>query len=134
VLLVGDAAGQVKVTTVGGTVSGLWGAEAAVESLLSGRPYREALRPLKRELDLHWAIRWLLERGDNRAYDRLVDALNPAVLGFLARNNRDAMAGAIWKLPLLQPRLLAAGLGLILHHSPEGAAAEESVTLPEGGD
>ncbi|MCZ7574874.1 MAG: hypothetical protein M5U01_40500 [Ardenticatenaceae bacterium] len=52
-------------TTVGGTVSGLWGAAAAARALLQGTAYRHELRPLKRELDLHWFIRLLLERLDN---------------------------------------------------------------------
>jgi flavin-dependent dehydrogenase len=117
VLLVGDAAGQVKNTTVGGTVTGLWGAAAAVRALLQGTPYARELRPLKRELDLHWFIRLLLDRLDNPGYDRLVHSVTPAVQQFLSRHNRDGMAGTFWKLPLHQPRLLALGLRLLLHRS-----------------
>lgn len=110
VLLVGDAAGQVKVTTVGGTVTGLWGAQAAARCLLNGTSYRRELRPLKRELDLHWAIRLVLERLNNHGYDGVVWSVNRAVRQFLGEYNRDEMAGAIWKLPLLQPRLVWIGL------------------------
>jgi flavin-dependent dehydrogenase len=117
VLLVGDAAGQVKVTTVGGTVSGLWGAAAAVRALLRGTPYAHELRPLKRELDLHWFIRLMLDWLDNPGYDRLVGSVTPAVQQFLSRHNRDEMAGNLWKLPLRQPRLLALGLRLLLSRS-----------------
>jgi flavin-dependent dehydrogenase len=117
VLLVGDAAGQVKVTTVGGTVSGLWGAAAAARALLQGTSYISELRPLKRELDLHWFIRLLLDRLDNPGYDRLVRSVTPAVQQFLSRHNRDEMAGAFWKLPLLQPSLLTLGLRLLLGRS-----------------
>ncbi|MBI4507496.1 MAG: NAD(P)/FAD-dependent oxidoreductase [Chloroflexi bacterium] len=115
VLLVGDAAGHVKVTTVGGTVSGLWGAAAAARALLCGGSYAHELRPLKRELDVHWLMRLFLDRLDNAGYDRLVRALTPALRRFLGRRNRDEMAGAIWKLPLYQPWLLAEALGLLLH-------------------
>jgi flavin-dependent dehydrogenase len=104
VYLVGDAAGQVKVTTVGGTVTGFWGARALVEAILEDKPYTQTLRPLKRELDVHWLIRLLLERLGNRGYDRMVELINPAVVDFLASRNRDEMAGAFWKLLLLQPR------------------------------
>lgn len=38
-LLMGDAVGQVKITTVGGTVTGLWAAKAATRALLNGRTY-----------------------------------------------------------------------------------------------
>lgn len=104
VYLVGDAAGQVKVTTVGGTVTGFWGARALVEAILEDKPYTQTLRPLKRELDVHWLIRLLLERLGNQGYDRMVELINPSVIDFLARRNRDEMAGAFWKLLLLQPR------------------------------
>ena len=114
VLLVGDAAGQVKVTTVGGTITGLWGAEAAAQSLLSGRPYARALRSLKRELEVHWTIRHLLDRLDNRGYDRLVRAVSPGVSRFLATNNRDSIGTAMWKFPYFEFRLLMLGLGLVV--------------------
>ncbi len=126
ILLVGDAAGQVKVTTVGGTVSGLWGAAAAVRSLLHDIPYPRALRALKRELDLHWGMRLLLERLDNPGYDRLVRAVNPAVQGFLSQHNRDAMAGVIWRLPLLQPRLLTVGFQMLFNRAPRYAPLDST--------
>ncbi|MEA2008785.1 MAG: FAD-dependent monooxygenase, partial [Chloroflexota bacterium] len=117
VLLVGDAAGQVKVTTVGGTVTGFWGAKAAVRSLLGGDSYPNELLLLKRELDTHWYIRTLLERLDNAGYDRLVSCITPAVRQFLARYNRDEMARNFWKLIFVQPRFIPLGLRLLLSSS-----------------
>lgn len=117
VLLVGDAAGQVKVTTVGGTVSGLWGAAAAVRALLWGTSYAHELRPLKRELDLHWLIRQFLDRLDNRGYDQLLGQVTPLVQQFLGRYHRDEMARVFWRLLLLQPRLVVLGLSRLLHGS-----------------
>jgi flavin-dependent dehydrogenase len=114
VLLVGDAAGQVKVTTVGGTVTGLWGARAAAQAILQGTSYAHALRPLKRELDLHWYIRALLERLDNSGYDQLIRCITPAVRDFLSLRTRDEVTGVFWRLPFLQPRLLLLGLRLLL--------------------
>ncbi|MEA3349401.1 MAG: NAD(P)/FAD-dependent oxidoreductase [Chloroflexota bacterium] len=114
VYLVGDAAGQVKVTTVGGTVTGFWGAQAVVEAILDSRPYHRTLRPLKRELNMHWLIRFLLERLDNDDYDRMVELISPAVVDFLAQRNRDEMAGAFWKLLLLQPRFVGFAARFIL--------------------
>ena len=117
VLLVGDAAGQVKVTTVGGTVTGFWGAKAAVRSLLGGTSYPNELLLLKRELDTHWYIRALLERLDNPGYDRLVSCITPAVQRFLARYDRDEMAKNFWKLIFVQPRFIPLGLRLIFTSS-----------------
>lgn len=113
VMLVGDAAGHVKVTTVGGTVTGFWGAQAAVDSILEGKSYAEKLRPLKRELDLHWFIRLLLERLDNRGYDYLVDSINPGIQEFLGNHTRDEMAGVFWKMIFIQPRFIPLGLRLL---------------------
>jgi flavin-dependent dehydrogenase len=131
VLLVGDAAGQVKVTTVGGTVTGLWGAAAAARALLGNAHRLESLRALKRELDVHWFIRLLLERLDNAGYDRLVRDLNQPVRALLGRRNRDAMAGAIWQVPLLQPGLLALGLRLLLRVGGRGASDAVAVVEPD---
>lgn len=125
VFLVGDAAGQVKVTTVGGTVTGLWGALAAAEALVRDVPYAQTVRAVKRELDLHWLVRALLDRLDNAGYDALLRALTPRVRAFLAQRTRDEMAGAFWCMVLRSPRLWMAGLRTLrlrppAVHSPVG--------------
>jgi flavin-dependent dehydrogenase len=117
VLLVGDAAGQVKVTTVGGTVTGLWGARAAAQSLVAQTPYAQEMRPLQRELALHWLIRAVLERLDNRGYDRLVRHMTLPVRQVLSRRNRDEMARGFWQLACVQPRLLALPLRTLVRPS-----------------
>lgn len=114
VYLIGDAAGQVKVTTVGGTVTGFWGARAAAYAIIKGTSYARELRPLKRELDLHWYIRYLLETLDNPGYDHLVECITPSVQRFLGVRSRDQMAGGFWQLPLREPRLLPLGLQILL--------------------
>lgn len=121
VLLVGDAAGQVKVTTVGGTVTGFWGARAAAEAVTTNKTYAETVRSLKRELDLHWWIRNMLERLDNQGYDRLVNLMSPGVVEFLGKYDRDGMRGQFWKLPFIQPGLIPLGLSLLFsppNHPP----------------
>ena len=118
VYLVGDAAGQVKVTTVDGTVTGLQGAEAAARAILQGTSYRSELRPVKRELDLHWWVRWALERLDNRGYDHLVRAVSGDVKNFLGKYNRDTMVPVFWKLPFIEPRLIRIGMQCLAGKSP----------------
>ena len=110
VYLVGDAAGHVKVTTVGGAVTGLVGAQAAARSILRRTSYKEELKPLKKELDLHWLIRFALDRLDNRGYNQLLRAISTRVQGFLGRHDRDSMRRVFWRLPLLEPRLIRVGL------------------------
>jgi len=105
VYLVGDAAGQVKVSTVGGTVSGFLGAQAAASALLKGRPYRAHCLRVKRELNVHWLLRLLLDRLDNQGYNQLVTTVSSKVRDFLSRYDRDSMDPVIWRLPILEPRL-----------------------------
>jgi flavin-dependent dehydrogenase len=106
ILLVGDAAGQVKMTTVGGLVTGLRGGHAAAEAILSRGDYRQQLHGLKRELDLHLLLRRILDRFSDDDYDLLLDLLNPGVKALLETWNRDELVRAFWRLPLAQPRLL----------------------------
>lgn len=124
IYLVGDAAGHVKVTTVGGTVTGLWGARAAARSLSGEGSYVQETRSLNRELDIHWLIRGMLHRMDDAGYDRLVDAVQEPVKRFLGRYDRDEMAFQFWKLIFLQPKFIPLGLRLLLrpnHHSDHKA-------------
>jgi flavin-dependent dehydrogenase len=104
-LLVGDAAGQVKMTTVGGLVTGLRGARAAAEAIVDRVDYRRQLHGLKRELDVHLVIRAILDRFSDADYDALLRGLNPAVHSILEGHTRDEMARAFWYLPFAQPKL-----------------------------
>ena len=114
VMLIGDAAGQVKVTTVGGTVTGLWGARAAVEAIINGRSYEETYQPLKNELDLHWWIRGMLNQLDQVGYEKLIQLVSPKVHKFLAENDRDGMKNNFWKLAFIQPRYIPLGINTII--------------------
>ena len=136
IYLIGDAAAQVKVTTVGGTVTGFWGARAAVQAILRGTSYARELRSLKRELDLHWVIRFFLEHLDNRGYADLVRYISPSVCQFLGQRNRDQMAGAFWQLPFHEPRLLFLGLKILLKISLSrfGKLWHHALIKPESGD
>ena len=106
IFLVGDAAAQVKVTTVGGLVTGLRGAKAAAQAILRRTDYRRELRPLRRELNLHLFIRWVLNSFHSKDYDRLLGLLNEKTIRLLSRTNRDQAAGILWRILLAQPRLL----------------------------
>ena len=110
VLLVGDAAGQVKVTTVGGTVTGFVGAHDAV-GVIQGNHNSKV--KVKKELDLHLLIRRLLDQMSPDDYDELIDILNPSVTDFLSCHDRDNMRSHFWKLVVLQPRFIPLGLKLL---------------------
>jgi len=113
VYLVGDAAGHVKVTTVGGIVTGLRGALGVSEAILNGKPGRK-LRDLRRELDLHLLIRKVIHNFNQTRYSRLVDLLNARTRQDLEEHTRDEPGGVLWRLCLHQPQLLLFGLRAVL--------------------
>ena len=117
VYLVGDAAAQVKVTTVGGVVTGFRGARGVAEAILNGGRSNE-LGTLRRELGLHWLIRRALHRFQQADYSRLVDLLEGGTRKSLAEVTRDEAARLLWNVVRRQPRLALLGLrGLLLGHT-----------------
>ena len=109
VFLVGDAAGQVKVSTVGGIVTGFRGALGVSEAILNGGESRE-LRSLRRELDLHLFIRRTIHQFKQADYSRLVDLMNDSTRRSLSQYTRDEAGRVLWHIALSQPRLLLLGL------------------------
>jgi flavin-dependent dehydrogenase len=114
VYLVGDAAAQVKVTTVGGIVTGFRGAIGVAQSILRDGASRE-LRTLRRELDTHWLIRRTMHHFQQKDYSHLVDLMNMATKNTLSEITRDESAKLLWTVLRRQPRLALLGLrGLLL--------------------
>ena len=107
VYLIGDAAAQVKVTTVGGLVTGLRGARAAANAILRGSDYMKELRALRRELSLHLLIRNVLNRFRGADYDRLLGLLNEKTIHLLGRYNRDQAASIVCRILFAQPRFIS---------------------------
>lgn len=116
VYLVGDAAGQVKVSTVGGIVTGFRGALGVSEAILNGGRSSE-LRSLRRELDLHLLIRRSIHRFQQKDYSQLVDWMNDAMRKSLSSISRDEAARVLWHICRTQPRLLLIGLRGLLNRT-----------------
>jgi flavin-dependent dehydrogenase len=113
VYLVGDAAAQVKVSTVGGIVTGFRGALGVAESILHGRT-RELLA-LRRELETHRLIRRTMHHFRQQDYSELVDLLNVATRDTLSEINRDESTRLLWTVLRKQPKLVLLGIrGLLL--------------------
>jgi flavin-dependent dehydrogenase len=114
VYLVGDAAGQVKVSTVGGIVTGFRGALGVAESILNGGSSRE-LNALRRELDFHLLLRRSMHGFQQSDYSQLVDLLNDSTKQPLGTYTRDEAWKILWRVCLRQPRLVLMGLrGLLM--------------------
>lgn len=110
IYLVGDAAGQVKVTTVGGVVAGMRGALALARALSRGSTYAAELRPLRRELYWHAFVRHMLEGFRDEDYDLLLRLLNRKAVQVLGQYDRDCLARAVWRVFLAQPAWFLLGL------------------------
>jgi flavin-dependent dehydrogenase len=117
VYLVGDAAGHVKVTTVGGIVTGFRGALGVVEAILNGG-FSDHLRALRKELDLHLLVRKVLHSFTQSEYSQLLDLLNKSAQSSLSTYTRDEAQRLLWNLCLRQPRLLLLGIRSLLSYSP----------------
>jgi flavin-dependent dehydrogenase len=114
VYLVGDAAAQVKVSTVGGIVTGLRGALGVGQSILRKGGGRE-LTALRRELGTHWLIRRALHHFQQKDYSQLVDLLDASTRESLGEINRDESTRLLWNVVRRQPRLVLLGLrGLLM--------------------
>jgi digeranylgeranylglycerophospholipid reductase len=114
VYLVGDAAAQVKVSTVGGIVTGFRGALGVAQAILkSGRG--QELAGLRRELGTHWMIRRALHHFQQKDYSQLVDLLDASTRASLGEINRDESTRLLWNVVRRQPRLVLLGLrGLLM--------------------
>ncbi|MGH7469805.1 MAG: FAD-dependent monooxygenase [Longimicrobiales bacterium] len=114
VLLVGDAAAHVKVTTVGGLVSGLWGALAAARAITEQTSYTRELRGLHAELHVHDLMRWVFDRFTQADYVHMLGLLGPGLHAILGRHNRDTVAQSKWSLLAAQPRIVALAARVVL--------------------
>jgi flavin-dependent dehydrogenase len=113
VYLVGDAAAQVKVSTIGGIVTGFRGARGVADAIL--KKGQTELRALRRELQTHWLVRRTLHHFQQEDYCRLVDLLNDSARESLGEINRDESTRLLWNVIRRQPRLVLLGLrGLLL--------------------
>jgi hypothetical protein len=103
----------VKVSTVGGIVTGFRGARGVADAIL--RKGQSELRALRRELGTHWLVRRALHHFQQEDYCRLVDMLNDSAKESLGEINRDESTRLLWNVVRRQPKLALLGLrGLLL--------------------
>lgn len=114
IFLAGDAAAHVKVTTVGGVVTGLRGARAVAQAIIKGKNWRREIMGLKLELDLHLLLRRMLHSFGDHDYDALIGMLDGRLQRILTRRTRDELARTFLKLIAAEPRLLALGAKALL--------------------
>ena len=116
VYLVGDAAGHVKSSTVGGLVTGFRGARAVADRILGRRS--TLMRSLRVELDLHDVVRRLLGRFGEDDYRRLFQLIQGSEHRLLSAYTRDETSRLLWRLAVREPRLGLVALRALVGRAP----------------
>ena len=108
--LVGDAAGFVKATTLGGLIPGLKQAEILADCVINGKDYERESRKLARKLKLHLSVRKILDQFKDEDWDTLVSYMNqPRIQKVLEKHTRENPLPLITKILLKEPRFLMFG-------------------------
>lgn len=111
VYLVGDAAGHVKVSTVGGLVTGFRGATAVAKAIVDGS--NVATRAFRLEMDLHLLVRKVLHGFKEEDYVRLLDLAAGDSGRSLGKISRDEALSVLLRVARSQPRLVLTSLRAI---------------------
>ena len=127
----GDTAGQVKVTTMGGVMPGLKAARAVAQSYLNKTAYEKELSTLKKELALHRFLRRLLNRFEDGDYDRLLRLLSEDVKEVLGTWNRDRIGQSLWRVLKAQPLYFLLTLKFLPSFMGEGLFHPRTQTIRE---
>lgn len=105
--LLGDAAGFVKATTLGGLVPGLKQAEILADCIINNKDYEKEIRPLAKRLKLHLLVRKILDQFSDKDWDKLVYYINqPKVQNVFERYTRDNPVPLVTMALLKEPRFL----------------------------
>lgn len=101
--LLGDAASQVKATTLGGIIPAFYQAQYLTHCLAEKKLYQPRFKNLK----LHLSLRKMLNKFSERDYDKLIRLLSkPKNKKILEAYSREKPGKLLKKLLLREPRLL----------------------------
>ncbi len=108
VYLIGDAAGHVKATTLGGIIQGMLAAEAARDSIIYGKDYdKEWRKKLSKDLWIALLMRKAMDKFSHDDYNYLVKLFTQQkTKEILEHYDRDYPSRFMLKLLLREPRLL----------------------------
>ncbi len=109
VYLVGDAATQVKASTLGGIIPGMMAAEELARALAEGKSYERLWRKrIGFSLWTHLLIhRIMLQRFKTEDYDALIRLVQqPRITNLISTHDREFPSLLLAKMALLEPRFL----------------------------
>lgn len=118
--LIGDAGFQVKMTTVGGTFTGFWGAYVASRAISQNKRLKKLYKNLKREMDIHFYIRKVLSKMEDEEYDRLLLKVSKNLKSIFFCLPRDKARKFFFKMLLKEPYLLHLGMKKLLNRKDGG--------------
>ena len=105
--LLGDAAGFVKATTLGGLVPGLRQAEILADCINNKKDYEKEVKPIAKRLKLHLMVRKILDKFSDSDWDKLVSYINqPKVQNVFEKYTRDNPVPLVSMALLREPRFL----------------------------
>lgn len=105
--LLGDAAGYVKATTLGGLVPGLKQAEVLADCIQQGLDFEKAIKPIRRKMYLHLHLHRIFNRFTDKEWNRLLTYINqPKIQEVLEMYTRDDPIPLVTKALLREPRFL----------------------------
>ena len=106
--LLGDAAGYVKATTLGGLVPGLRQAEILVDCLQNGQDFEKKVKPVKRQMQVHLQMHKIFDKFVDKDWNRLLSYINqPKIQQVLETHTRDNPIPLVIKALLKEPRFLS---------------------------
>ncbi len=105
--VVGDAAGFVKATTLGGLIPGLRQAQILASCLLEGGDYEQKVKGLRRELKMHLRMHQMFEKFTDLDWDRLVGYIGQKrIQNILSQHTRENPFPILVKSLLREPRFM----------------------------
>lgn len=109
VYLVGDAATQVKATTLGGIIPGMMAAEELNKSIKSGKSYEKLWKKrVGRELLTHLLLRKFLDKFRDKDYDYLIELCKQQKVNrLIGENDREFPTKLVMKVLMKEPRFLS---------------------------
>ncbi len=104
---IGDAASQVKATTGGGLIPGLYAAEILAKSIIKNKDYNKEIKKINKELKLHLRIRKILDKFTQEDYNYLLKLINKnKIKRIIEEESREFPLKLLVKLLINEPRFL----------------------------
>ena len=111
VCLLGDAATQVKATTLGGIIPGMAASKALAKAFKEGKSYQKLWKKsIGRELWVHLMIHKTMQKFKDKDYNRLIELVKQErVRNAITEHDREFPSKLMVKLLLREPRFLQYG-------------------------